>query len=79
MKLKQGVLIVIEGIDGAGKTTQAKRLLDTLLDKGMEAVSLGRVGMYVLSGGVSIIYSAVALLLSVLVLKRKGVRKTTGE
>lgn len=38
MKLKKGVLIVIEGIDGAGKTTQAKRLLDTLLEKGMDAV-----------------------------------------
>jgi dTMP kinase len=38
MKLKKGVLIVIEGIDGAGKTTQAKRLLDTLLDKGLKAV-----------------------------------------
>lgn len=38
MKFKKGVLIVIEGIDGAGKTTQAKRLLDTLLDEEIEAV-----------------------------------------
>lgn len=38
MKLKKGVLIVIEGIDGAGKTTQAKILLDKLLDEGIDAV-----------------------------------------
>jgi len=38
MKLKRGVLIVIEGIDGAGKTTQARRLLDKLLKEGFDAV-----------------------------------------
>ena len=38
MKLKKGVLIVLDGIDGTGKTTQAKRLLATLLKKGLDAV-----------------------------------------
>lgn len=37
-KLKHGVLIAIEGIDGAGKTTQAKILLDTLTKKGYDVV-----------------------------------------
>lgn len=49
------------------------------MNQGMEAVSLGSVGKYVLSGALSMIYSAVALFASVLVLKRKGVRRTTGE
>ncbi len=30
MRLKKGILIVVEGIDGAGKSTQARRLLKTL-------------------------------------------------
>jgi dTMP kinase len=38
MMLKRGVLIVLDGIDGTGKTTQAKRLLASLLRKGVEAV-----------------------------------------
>jgi len=38
MRLKKGVLIVLDGIDGTGKTTQAKRLLATLQKKGWEAV-----------------------------------------
>jgi dTMP kinase len=38
MKLKKGVLIVFDGIDGTGKTTQAKRLLATLQKKGADAV-----------------------------------------
>ncbi len=38
MKLKKGVLIVLDGIDGTGKTTQAKRLLATLRNKGVDAV-----------------------------------------
>jgi dTMP kinase len=38
MKLKKGVLIVLDGIDGTGKTTQAKRLLATLRKKGVDAV-----------------------------------------
>ena len=38
MKLKKGVLIVLDGIDGTGKTTQAKRLLATLQKKGADAV-----------------------------------------
>lgn len=36
MKLKKGVLIVLDGIDGTGKTTQAKRLLVTLKKIGWE-------------------------------------------
>lgn len=38
MKLKKGVLIVLDGIDGTGKTTQAKRLLASLQKKGWAAV-----------------------------------------
>lgn len=38
MKLKKGVLIVLDGIDGTGKTTQAKRLLAALQKKGADAV-----------------------------------------
>ena len=33
-KEKEGTLIVFEGIDGSGKTTQARRLFDELLRKG---------------------------------------------
>lgn len=36
-KLKKGVLIVLEGIDGAGKTTQARLLLRRLRREGFEA------------------------------------------
>lgn len=36
--LKKGVLIVFEGIDGAGKTTQAKLLLHTLQKRGLDSV-----------------------------------------
>lgn len=38
IKLKKGILIALEGIDGAGKTTQAKKLLDTLTKEGYDAV-----------------------------------------
>jgi dTMP kinase len=38
MKLKKGVLIVLDGIDGTGKTTQAKRLLAALQKEGVDAV-----------------------------------------
>lgn len=38
MKTKRGVLIVLDGIDGTGKTTQAKRLLQSLQKKGFDAV-----------------------------------------
>ncbi len=38
IKLKKGILIAIEGIDGAGKTTQAKNLLDALKKEGYDAV-----------------------------------------
>lgn len=49
------------------------------LDKGMEAVSLGSVAEYAVSGIFSTIYSAVFLVLSILALKIKGVSKSTGE
>jgi dTMP kinase len=39
MRLKKGLLIVLEGIDGAGKSTQAGRLLRKLRALGCEAVS----------------------------------------
>lgn len=39
-RLKRGVLIAIEGIDGAGKTTQAKILVETLTKKGYFVVGL---------------------------------------
>lgn len=38
LTLKRGILIVLDGIDGTGKTTQAKRLLKTLKKKGYDAV-----------------------------------------
>ncbi len=38
MRLKKGVLIVIEGIDGAGKSTQARLLLGKLRSEGYPAV-----------------------------------------
>jgi dTMP kinase len=38
MRLKKGVLIVLDGIDGTGKTTQAKRLLTAIRKKGWDAV-----------------------------------------
>ena len=38
MEIKKGILIVIEGIDGAGKTTQAEMLLDSLREVGIDAV-----------------------------------------
>ncbi len=37
-KLKKGILIVFEGIDGGGKTTQAKMLIERLCKKGYDAV-----------------------------------------
>jgi dTMP kinase len=36
--MKKGVLIVIEGIDGAGKSTQARRLVRELRARGLDAV-----------------------------------------
>ena len=38
MKLKRGILIVFEGIDGSGKTTQAEILMKNLQKKGVDAV-----------------------------------------
>lgn len=37
-RLEQGVLIALEGIDGAGKTTQASRLAELLVQTGHEVV-----------------------------------------
>jgi len=37
-KLKKGVLVVLEGIDGSGKTTQARSLLKRLRYRGYKAV-----------------------------------------
>lgn len=39
-RLKRGVLVAIEGIDGAGKTTQAKILVDKLAEKGYSITGL---------------------------------------
>ena len=36
--MKKGILIVIEGIDGAGKSTQARRLVRALRARNLEAV-----------------------------------------
>ena len=38
MKLKKGFLVVFEGIDGAGKTTQAKKLFDRLIKKELDVI-----------------------------------------
>ena len=40
MKQKRGVIIVVEGLDGAGKTTQAKKLKEWLESKGFTVVLL---------------------------------------
>jgi dTMP kinase len=39
-KISRGVLFVIEGIDGSGKTTQAERLAGSLADDGYDVLSL---------------------------------------
>jgi dTMP kinase len=39
-ELKKGFLIVLEGIDGCGKTTQARKLIKKLTEKGFDAVFL---------------------------------------
>ncbi|HEY7491081.1 MAG TPA: dTMP kinase [Candidatus Tectomicrobia bacterium] len=39
-RLAQGLLIVFEGLDGAGKTTQARRLSEQLRQAGYDVVSL---------------------------------------
>ncbi|MGD2245859.1 MAG: dTMP kinase, partial [Candidatus Aminicenantes bacterium] len=49
MKLKKGILVVFEGIDGSGKSTQAERLGQRLEEKGLDVInfrepSLGRWG-----------------------------------
>jgi dTMP kinase len=38
IKLEKGILIVLEGIDGGGKTSQAEHLLRILVEKGYDAV-----------------------------------------
>ncbi len=37
MRLRQGILVVLEGIDGSGKTTQARSLLRRLRRRGWQA------------------------------------------
>lgn len=39
-KLERGFFVVLEGIDGCGKTTQAKKLVKVLREKGFEVVFL---------------------------------------
>jgi len=51
-KTKRGIFICIEGIDGSGKTTQARRLVKNLKLRGFNAVyttepSRGRVGEFI--------------------------------
>ena len=38
MKLKRGILIVFEGIDGSGKTTQAELLMKNLKKRGVDSI-----------------------------------------
>ena len=38
IEMEKGILIVFEGIDGGGKTSQAERLLEMLAGKGFDAV-----------------------------------------
>jgi len=52
MRINKGILIVFEGIDGTGKTTQAQILFDKLISHGLETVyfrepSTGRWGQEV--------------------------------
>jgi len=35
--MKRGLLIVVEGIDGAGKTTHARRIVRWLRERGIKA------------------------------------------
>ncbi|MBN2244466.1 MAG: dTMP kinase, partial [Candidatus Aminicenantes bacterium] len=40
IRLKKGILIVFEGIDGAGKTTQAEALMERLQKRGLRVLFL---------------------------------------
>jgi len=70
MMARRGLLIAVEGIDGAGKTTQAKRLTRWLNRKGIRAVytseptngDVGRLIRRYLSGNLEYSAEAVALL-----------------
>jgi len=49
---KRGIFICIEGIDGCGKTTQAKLLVERLVDMGYDAIytaepSKGKIGQFI--------------------------------
>jgi len=53
-QIKRGFFICIEGLDGSGKTTQAKRLIKNLRRRGFDAVyttepSVGKVGKLIRS------------------------------
>jgi len=49
------------------------------LSQGIEAVSIGSATKYTLSAVFSMIYSFIALFFAILIITKKGVRKTTGE
>ena len=88
IQIIHGILIKIEDVDLVSPLFYLRRTLSIIkagvqwaspfyyLNKGIEAISLGSMGKYTLSLVFSVIYSVIALILSVLVLKRKGVRKT---
>jgi ABC-type transport system involved in multi-copper enzyme maturation permease subunit len=87
IQIFHGILIRVEDVNLISPLFYLRRTLFVIkagvqwaspfyyLNKGIEAISLGSMREYILSIVFSIIYSATALLLSVLVLKKKGVRK----
>jgi ABC-type transport system involved in multi-copper enzyme maturation permease subunit len=89
IQIIHGILIKIEDVELVSPLFYLRRTLSIIkagvqwaspfyyLNKGIEAISLGSMGKYTLSLVFSVIYSVIALLLSVLVLKKKGVKKTS--